>query len=85
MFRIVLLTLLCLYLAGSPPARAGNASEDTPSAAMLEFLAEFEDMDDETFELLVEHGVRDARKHRRQSRQQDQPNTDEEASHGEDE
>lgn len=62
MYRIATCSLLCLLTTGSPIALAEGQSEDAkPSAEMLEFLAEFEDVDDETFDMLLAHGLRDLR------------------------
>lgn len=77
MIRIALFTLLSFCLTESLYAGGESPGQDRPSAAMLEFLAQFEDVDDETFELLVEHGLRD---HKKQDNQQQQ-----EEPHGEDE
>lgn len=60
MIRITRWSLLCLFTAGSFSTAADEPTEETlPDAEMLEFMAEFPDMDDETFELLVEHGLRE--------------------------
>lgn len=90
MTRIVLFALLSVCLTG--PLHAGEDSspeekrekQDRPSAEMLAFLAEFEDVDDETFELLVEHGLRDHRKQRNQHENQSDDQNEQEAPHGED-
>lgn len=51
--------LLSTVLLGALSLAAGAAEPD-PSAELMEFLAEWQDTDEETFELLVEHGRHDA-------------------------
>ncbi len=36
-----------------------SVEKTTPSRAMLEFLVEYADVDDDTFELIVSHGIED--------------------------
>lgn len=60
MSRIALWSLLGVCAAVHSDALADEPADGAqPSAEMLEFLAEFPEMDDENFELLVEHGLRD--------------------------
>jgi len=57
-WRITLCGLLCAF--GVSAWGAEGAEEATPSAELLEFLADWQEVDDETFQLLLEHGRRDA-------------------------
>ena len=52
-------------------ATAKEGTQQSPSLEMLEFLAEFGDTDDETFDLILHHALRDI------SQNQEEPNTDE--------
>lgn len=62
MTRIAACSVLLALLGTGASTALADEEASQPSAEFLEFLAEFEDVDDETFELLVEHGVRDQEK-----------------------
>jgi len=42
-------------------ADSGESADAAPSAELLEFLTEFTEMDDETFELILHHGKQDSK------------------------
>lgn len=49
------LVLCCPLLVAEP-------RQENPSIELLEFLAEFDEVDDATFEMMIENGVRDIQK-----------------------
>lgn len=59
--RVALLVLLALCLpSGSIAADGPSSDADLPSAELLEFLGDLEPLDDETWDLLEHHALRDA-------------------------
>ena len=57
-FLAAIATSGCCY-ANPPEADEGNGHSALPSRELLEFMAEFEAMDDEDFDLLVAYARRD--------------------------
>jgi len=60
--RVVLSVILLLCCPAALAAEADGTTSDTdlPSAALLEFVADLETMDDETWDLLEYHALQDA-------------------------
>ena len=68
--RIALCVLLGFGLPAASFADDGSsADEDLPSAELLEFLGDLEALDDETWELLEHHALRDAAQRKQGDRQ----------------
>ncbi len=59
--RLALIIFLLPCWSTSAFAESGSAAEtDLPSADLLEFLGDLEPLDDETWDLLEHHALRDA-------------------------
>ena len=68
--RVALCTLLMLCLPSDSLAEDGSSADtDLPSAELLEFLGDLEPLDDETWELLEHHALRDAAQRKQGDRQ----------------
>ncbi len=50
---------LAVSILLSPVFVSAETHKETPSEEMLEFLMEFADADDETFDMMIKNGVRD--------------------------
>ncbi len=50
---------LALSIFFSPVFLYAETHNEVPSEEMLEFLLEFDDADDETFEMMIKNGIRD--------------------------
>jgi hypothetical protein len=59
-----------LAFLSSLPAQANEPTDQRPSRAMLEFLAEFSEVDQETYDLLEFHAQRDLEKAIEETRQE---------------
>ncbi len=68
--RVALCAMLLLCYPVSSPAEDGSAADgELPSAELLEFLGDLEPMDDETWNLLEHHALRDAAQRQQGDRQ----------------
>lgn len=62
-----LMLMAATLMMFAPPARSNSVEEKTalPSEELLLFLADFSEIDDETFHLLLERGKQDVPSHER--------------------
>ena len=68
--RVALCVLLWFWVPVAAFAEDGTSADaDLPSAELLEFLGELEPLDDETWNLLEQHALRDAAQRNQGERQ----------------
>lgn len=57
---LIIILLLCCAPAARAQSAPSSVEAELPSAAMLEFLGDLEPLDEETWQLLEHHALRDA-------------------------